>query len=137
VKNFEQSSTRIKKRGERKRNVRTQENIKRVRDAIGRSPRRSGRRHSAILGLSNRTVHHHPYKIQVVQTFNENNYVSRRRFCEQFLALINENEDMVHNLWMSDELIFTYPDTSISKILDTGETQIFVNFIRDHCIPLK
>jgi hypothetical protein len=89
--------------------IRIQDNIERVREAIGRS-----RGHSATLGLSNRTVkrilhddlHHHPYKIQVVQALNENYYVSRRCFCEQFLALINENEDMVHNLWMSDEAHF-------------------------------
>jgi len=106
VNNFEQSGTTIKKRGGRKRNIRTQENIERVREAIGRSHRRSARRDTATLRLSNRTVirilhddlHHHPYKIQVVQTLNEKDDVSRRRFCEQFLALINENEDIVHNL---------------------------------------
>lgn len=114
VNNFEQSGTTIKKIGGRKLNIRTQENIERVREAIGRSPRRSACRHSATLRLSNRTVrrilhddfHHHPYKIQVVQALNENDYVSRRLFCEQFLALINENEDIVHNLWMSDEAHF-------------------------------
>lgn len=116
VNNFEHSGTTIKKRGRRKRNVRTQKNIERVGEAIGRS-RLSVRHHSVTLRLSNRTVkrmlhddlHHHPYKIQVVQALNENDYVSRRRFCEQFLALINENEDIVHNLWMSDEAYFHLP----------------------------
>jgi len=99
VNNFELSGTTIKKRGGRKRNIRTQENIERVREAIGRSPSQSARRHSATLRLSNRTVriilhddlHHHPFKIQVVQALNDNDYASRRRFYEQFLALINEN----------------------------------------------
>ncbi|KAJ4436325.1 hypothetical protein ANN_18956 [Periplaneta americana] len=36
--------------------VRTPENVERVRQAILRSPRRSARRHSAALGISNRTV---------------------------------------------------------------------------------
>jgi len=43
VNNFVQSGTTIKKRGGRKRNIRTQENIEREREAIGRSSRRSAR----------------------------------------------------------------------------------------------
>lgn len=72
--NFEQSGSTNKKRGGSKKKIRTPENIKRIIEAIIRSPRRSARRHSAQLRLSNRTVrrvlhndlHHHPYKIQVV-----------------------------------------------------------------------
>lgn len=33
-----------------------------------------------------------PQKIQMVRALNENDHVSRRHFCEHFLALINENK---------------------------------------------
>lgn len=32
-------------------------------------------------------LHYQPYKIQVVQAFNEKYYGSRRHFCESFLAV--------------------------------------------------
>lgn len=114
VQNFEETSSTTKKKPGRPKSVRTPENIERVRVAIGRSPRRSARRHSTTLQISTRTVrrilhndlHHHPYKIQIVQALNEADYATRRRFCEEFLNLVDQDEDIVHNLWMSDEAHF-------------------------------
>lgn len=114
VQNFEETSSTTKKKPGRPISVRTPQNIERVRTAIERSPRRSARRHSTALGISNRTVrrilhkdlHLHPYKIQIVQALNGTDYVSRQRFCAEFLDLINQDEDIVNNLWMSDEAHF-------------------------------
>jgi hypothetical protein len=59
----------------RRNTVRSPENIQRVRIALDRSPRRSVRRYSQLLNLSDRSVrrilhhdlHFHPYKLQIVQ----------------------------------------------------------------------
>lgn len=114
VSNFENTASTTKKRGGSDKKIRTPENIDRVREALGRSPRKSARRHSAQLGLSNRSVrrilkndlHYHPYKIQVVQALNPNDLNTRIRFCQAMLAVIDGNGERVHNLWMSDEAHF-------------------------------
>lgn len=114
VKNFEETASTTRKKTGRPKTVRTPENVERVRVAIDRSPRRSARRHSVTLGISNRTVrrilhqdlHFHPYKIQMVQALKETDFVSRSRFSLEFLDLINEDEDIVNRLWMSDEAHF-------------------------------
>jgi hypothetical protein len=81
-----------------------------VREAIERSPRRSARRHSVSLGLSEASVrrilhkdlHFYPYKIQVIRALHERDYVNRFNFCQNFLHLINQNQELVNNLLMSD-----------------------------------
>ena len=59
----------------RPRNVRTPENMQRVRASVQQSPRRSARKHAAALGIADRTVRQilhadlkmHPYKMMVAQ----------------------------------------------------------------------
>jgi hypothetical protein len=51
-------------------------------------------------------LHYHPYKIQIVQALNTRNYGARVRFCQEMLDLIGEDEDLVNNIWMSDEAHF-------------------------------
>ena len=110
VDNFENIGEKTRRGGSVK-SVRTPVNVERVRIAVGRSSRRSARRQSAALEISDRSVRrilrvdlrHHPYKIQVVQALNENDFAARRQFCETFLEKVEENEELVHNLWMSDE----------------------------------
>jgi len=66
-----------------------------VREAIKRSPRRSARRHSVSLGLSEASVRRilhkdldfHPYKIQVTHALRERDYVNRVNFCQTFFAV--------------------------------------------------
>jgi len=94
--------------------VRTPENIGRVREAFDRSPRRSAVRHATTLGITPRSVrrilhndlHYHPYKIQIFQALNTRDYGARVRFCQEMLDLIGEYEDLVNNMWMSDEAHF-------------------------------
>jgi len=94
--------------------VRTPENIERVREAFERSPRRSAVRHTTTLGITPRSVrrilhndlHYHLYKIQILQALNTCDYGARVRFCQEMLDLIGENEDLVNNIWMSDEAHF-------------------------------
>ena len=54
--NFEATGSTLKKKGVSVNTVRTPENIAVVREAIERSPRRSVRRHSVSLGLSEASV---------------------------------------------------------------------------------
>lgn len=114
VRNFEETASATKKRGGSERTARTPENVNRVREALTRSPRKSAKRHSIELGLSDRTtrrilkndLHFHPFKIQVVQALKPQHYISRVQFCQQLLNLIDQDGQLVHNLWMSDEAHF-------------------------------
>ena len=80
----ETGSVQVKART-RRNNVRSSENIQRVRIALERSPRRSVRRHSQLLNLSDRSVqrilhndlHFHPYKLKIVQELTAAQSVAR------------------------------------------------------------
>lgn len=114
VNNLEQTGSTYRKRGGSARTIRTPENIERVRQAMLRSPRRSAIRHATRLRISDRSVRrilhqdlrYHPYKIQVVQSLHPGDYQQRLRFCEVMLARLEENDDQLNNLWMSDEAHF-------------------------------
>ena len=66
------------------------------------------------LGLSEASVrlilhkdlHFYPYKIQVTHVLHERDYVNRVNFCQTFLQLINQNQELVNNLLMNDEAHF-------------------------------
>lgn len=114
IANFEETGSTMKKRTGSVKSVRTPENIDRVRTAVLRSPTRSARRQAISLGISNRSVrrilhndlNHHPYKIQLVHAMNNADHVSRLAFCNQLLAMMNDNAELINNLWMSDEAHF-------------------------------
>ena len=83
-------------------------------EAFERSPRRSAVRHATTLGITSRSVrrilhkdlHYQPYKMQIVQALNTRDYGARVRFYQEMLDLIGEDEDLVNNIWMSDEAHF-------------------------------
>ena len=95
----------------RMREVRTQQNIDRVREAVERSPDRSVRRQAVAMGISDRTMRRilhedlnfHPYKMAIVNELNTNDYPQRLKFAQDMLALY-ENEDL--KIAMSDEAHF-------------------------------
>ena len=78
--------------------------------AFERSPRRSAVRQATTLGMTPRSVrrilHYHQYKIQIVQALNTRDYGARVRFCQEMLGLIGGDEDLVNNIWTSDEAHF-------------------------------
>ena len=106
VRNFELTGSTLKRKGGIVKTVRTPENIAVVREAIERSPRRSALRHSMSLGLSEANVrrnlhkhlHFYPNKIQVTHAVPERDCVNRVNFCQAFLHLINQNQELVSNL---------------------------------------
>ena len=81
-----------------------------LRAAIGRSPKRSVRRHSVVLNDSSRSlqrilrsdVHFHPYKLQTIQELSGCNFASKSSFYEQFVTLVKEHLDVIRHLIMSD-----------------------------------
>jgi len=114
VRNFEATGSTLKKKGGSVKTVHTPKNIAAVREAIERSPHRSVRRHSVSLGLSvanvwrilHKDLHFFPYKIQITHALHEHDYVSRVNFCQTFLQLINQNQELVNNLLMNTEAHF-------------------------------
>jgi len=109
VRNFEATGSTLKKKGGSVKTVRRPENIAVVRGAIEISL--SARRRSVSLGLSESSVrrilhkdlHFYPYKIQVTHALHERDYVNRVNFCQTSLQLIDQNQEPVNNLLMSDE----------------------------------
>lgn len=114
VANFEETGSTLKKRTGHVKNIRTPENVDRVRTAMQGSPTRSARRHAISLAISERSVrrilhndlHYHPYKIQVVHALNVGDHASRLAFCNRILDMMNDNAEFVNNIWMSDEAHF-------------------------------
>ena len=56
--------------------------------------------------ILHKDLHFYPYKIQVTHALHERDYVNRVNFCQTFLRLINENQELVNNLLMSNEAHF-------------------------------
>ena len=91
-----------------------------MRITLERSPRRSVRRHSQLLNLSDRSVrrilhhdlHFHPYKLQIVQELTTAHKALRVRFCQQ----------MVHT---HADLQFTRPYYSILFFMGVFESSSF------------
>jgi len=122
VNNFETigQTTKTRRSGVSARIVRTPENVQAVQVAIIRSPQTSARRHSVALGLSNRTMrrilhddlHLHPYKKQIAQALNPGDHASRAAFCEHMLQLLENDPQLIYNLWISDEAHFHLNQTN-------------------------
>lgn len=111
---FRNTATTQKKTGGSNKTVRTPANIERVREAVTRSPRRSARKQSLALQLSNTTLrrilhqdlHFHPYKIQVVHELKQTDFNKRVAFCTNMLRLKNRLPNFSDLLIMSDEAHF-------------------------------
>jgi hypothetical protein len=110
VQNFEATGSTLKKKGGSVKIEHTTQYIAVVREAIERSPHCSARRHSVSLRLSEASVllilhkdlHFYLYKIQNTHALYKCDYVNRVHLCQTFLQLINQNQELVNNLLMSD-----------------------------------
>lgn len=115
INNFEETGSALKKKPTgRPRSARTPQNIDVVRESVLRSPRRSIRKQSAAVGMSRESVRRilrldlkfHPYKLQMVQELKENDYQLRLGFCQEMITKINNDDEFLNKLWMSDEAHF-------------------------------
>jgi len=90
------------------------ENIARMLVSVGRSPRWSASKHAQVWGKSERSVQHilhsdlhlHPYKLQIVQSLNDQDKEVRLQFSRHFQGILTENPNLLNNLLMSDEADF-------------------------------
>lgn len=93
--------------------VSTEENMQRVSDSIMQNPRMSLRARSSALGIARSTLHEiikkklkfHPYKIQIIQKLNENDYQTRLTYAERMLATFS-TDTRLRNIFFSDEAHF-------------------------------
>lgn len=117
-----------------------------MRASILRSPRRSARKHSSALGISDRSVrkilhdvlHLHPYKMVIVHEPSERDFNSRMNACEGLLEVVPEDAIVFFFLVMKP--IFIYVDPSTDKTCTTGlehVTPILESCIKGLCIQLK
>ena len=109
IKNSEETGSALKKKPTgRPRSARTPQNIEAVRVSVLRSSRRSVRKLVAAVRLSRECarrilhVEFHPYKLQIVQELKENDHQLRLEFCQQITTNINEDNEFLDKLLMSD-----------------------------------
>ena len=110
VQNFREKCFGLKKTLGRIPMVRRTESVDKVRMAIVKSPRRSLRRHSAAIALSNRSLRRilhkdlnfDPYKIAIFQELNYCDMANRRIPSEQLLEMLND-DGVISTLLMTVE----------------------------------
>jgi len=93
--------------------VRTLENVDKVRMAVVKRPRRSVKRHSAAVGLTDQSVQRmlhkdlnfHLYKIAIVQELNDRHMANRKISSEQLPEMLNDG-GVINTLQMTDEAHF-------------------------------
>ena len=114
VNNFAENGTVARRPYGRNNSVRTEETIAAVAAAIHNNPRVSTRSLSAEMGVSRRSLqtiihkdlHLFPYKIQLVNKLNPADLPIRLEFCQKMLQMVDEDENMLNCLFMSDEAHF-------------------------------
>ena len=134
----------------------SEENVERVRAAFSRSPRQSTRRVSRALGISQPTVwrvlgisqptvwrvlkkrlHFKPYKLQLVQALNDNDYQRRMEFCNEMLQMMEDNENFSSLLIFSDEATFHLNGKINKHNVRIWVPKILVKLFNMKEIPLK
>ena len=114
VKKYSEEGTSLnlnKGRSGRRRTVRTQENIARVRQGLEQNPNLSTRRNDFEMSQSSvhRIIHDdlkwHPYKIHVRHEMKEQDFPRRLRFCQWFIRRCDNNR-FLHNVVIGDEAAF-------------------------------
>ena len=111
--------------------VRTPENGNKVRMATVKSPKRSVRRHSAAIGLSDRCVRRilhkdlnfHPYKTVIVQELSDRDMANGRISSEQLLEVLND-DGVINTFLMTDEAHFHLSGYVNKQNIATGHLKI-------------
>ena len=103
--------------------MRCGENIEAVLMSVEATPKKSVRRRSAELGVSQSSVHRilrhdlkmKPYHISVHQGLTPENALQKRTMCAWFLRQVREEEDFLRSVWFSDEAHFYLSGTVNSR----------------------
>jgi hypothetical protein len=61
---------------------------------------------ASVRRILHKDLHFYPHKIQITHALHERDYVNRVNFFQTFLQLINQKQELVNNLLMSDEAHF-------------------------------
>ncbi len=94
--------------------ARTPEKIDAVRDSVARSPKKSLRRRSQDLGIPRESMRRillkdlrlYPYRIQVKHKLTQADMDKRVVMCQWFCDEIEDNPDLLDDVWFSDEAHF-------------------------------
>ena len=94
--------------------ARSQENIDAIRDSIGRSPRKSLRRRSQEFGINRESIRRilvknlqlYLYRVQIKHKLTQADMEKRVAMCRWFCEMVDENPDILDDLWFSDEAYF-------------------------------
>jgi len=73
---------------------------------VGYHPVSLGLSEASVQWILHKVLHFYPYKIQVTHALHKHDYGNRVNFCQTFLQLINQNQELVNNLLTSDEAHF-------------------------------
>lgn len=122
VRKFRKGSLENKKRkteaGEiksgRRKDVRSRDNIERVSQSVGQSPKTSVRRRGQELGINRESVRRilvqdlnlHPYRISIRQTLSDRDIEQRVTMANWFKQRVENEPDFLDNIWFSDEAHF-------------------------------
>lgn len=111
---METGSVTDKIRSGRPRTTATNENIELLEEAFAQSQGKSIRRAALELNINKSSIQRmlrgtiglYPYKLQVVHKLQEEDYDSRVEMCESLLHHFQNDNEIMKNLWFSDESIF-------------------------------
>ena len=111
---METGSVNDQPRSGRLRSGRSEENQEVVEAAFVQDQRKSIRRASLELNISKATIHRllrkdigmYPYKLQIVQNLEPQDYDSWLEMCETLIHRYEEDSNILEHMWFSDEAVF-------------------------------
>ena len=111
---METGSVNDQPRSGRPRSGRSEENQEVVETTFVQDQTKSIRRASLELNISRATIHRllrkdigmYPYKLQIVQSLEPQDYDSRLEMCETLIHRYEEDPNILEQMWFSDEAVF-------------------------------
>ena len=111
---METGSVNDQPRSGRPRSGRSEENQEVVETTFVQDQTKYIRRASLELNISRATIHRllrkdigmHPYKLQIVQSLEPQDYDSRLEMCETLIHRYEEDPNILEQMWFSDEAVF-------------------------------
>jgi hypothetical protein len=73
---------------------------------------------ASVRRILHKDLHFYPNKIQVTHALHERDYVNRVNFCQTFLQLINQNQELVNKLLMRGKWGFCFECVELLDVLN-------------------
>ena len=114
VQKFKETGSINDREKKRAKTVLTNECVDDIRDKISAAPNTSVRKLSTQCNISygsvrnalKKSLHYHPYKINVIQELKPADYAKRLNYCNWFLSFIQNNPDILDLVYFTDEAYF-------------------------------